>query len=88
MSTPATPTPQPSQTASQISAVVGILAQANVAIPVIFQTITAVVGIVKALRGTAPPLAEIVLDIEKQVAQNRATGEAEIARLKAEIAAQ
>lgn len=83
MATPTTP--PPSSTAQSISQIVGILAQANVAIPIIMSTVTTVIGIVRALRGTAPPLAAIIADIEKQTAENRQRGEAEIARLKALI---
>lgn len=80
-----TPVPA-SGTAQTISQIVGVLAQANVAIPVIITTITSVIQIVKALRGTAPPMADIIADIERQTSENRARGEAEIARLKALLA--
>ena len=71
--------------ASGIQAVTAVLVQANVAIPIIVGTITSIIGIIQALRGTAPPLADIIADLERQVAENRARGEAEIARLKAQL---
>lgn len=69
--------------ASEIKAITAVLAQSSLAIPVIIGTITSVIAIIKALGGTAPPLADILADLEQQIAANRARGEAEIARLKA-----
>lgn len=69
--------------ASEIKAITAVLAQSSLAIPVIIGTITSVIAIIKALGGTAPPLADILTDLETQIARNRARGEAEIARLRA-----
>lgn len=80
MATPASPLPE---VARQLASVTAVLAQANVAIPVIVGTVTAVVSIIKALKGTAPPMADLIRDIEQQVAANQARGEAELARLRA-----
>ena len=77
-----TQTPLP-EVAWGIQAVTSVLVQANVAIPVIIGTITSIIGIVRALRGTAPPLADILADLERQVASNQARGASEIERLKA-----
>ena len=68
--------------ASEIQAITAVLAQSSLAIPVIIGTITSVIAIIRALGGTPPPLADILADLERQVAANRTRGEAEIARLK------
>lgn len=70
-------------TVAQITQIIGVLTQVNVAIPVVVSVITSVIGIVKALRGTAPPLDQIIAQIEAQVAENTARGKAELARLRA-----
>lgn len=85
-STP-TPTPLPA-VSSGISSVVSTLSAVNVAIPVIVSVATSIIGIVKALRGTAPPMADIIAQVETTVAANDVRGQAEIARLRAELAAQ
>lgn len=81
MPEPQTPLPAVAQGLRDITAT---LVHANVAIPVVIGTVTAIVAMVQALRGTAPPLAEIIEDLERQVAANRQRGEAEIARLRAQ----
>lgn len=69
--------------AQEIKAITALLATTNIAIPVIVGTLTSVVAIVQALRGTAPPLADILADLEQQIAANRARGRAELERLQA-----
>ena len=76
------------EVAKGLEEVVAVLAQANIAIPIIFTTIGAVVGIIKALKGNAPPFSELEAQIQQQTALNRARGEAEIARLKALLGGQ
>lgn len=70
---------------TSLTQIIEILTSANVAVPIILGTVTTVIGIVKMLRGEAPPLADIIAEIEKQIALNQAKGEAEIARLKSLI---
>lgn len=63
--------------------ITALLVQANIAIPIVLGVATSVIGIIQALKGTPPPLNEIIADIERQVEANRLRGEAEIARLRA-----
>lgn len=91
MATPSTPVPSSSPlpaVSAGFSQVVSALGAVNVAIPVIVSVVTSIMGIVKALRGTAPPLADIIAQIEQTVAANSARGAAEIARLREEQAKQ
>jgi hypothetical protein len=75
--------PAPTGLAASVAGIVGILTQANVAIPVVIGTITSIVGIVKALRGDVRDLTPIIADLERQLAENDARGRAEVERLKA-----
>lgn len=82
----ATPTTGP---VPYIDAAVAVLMQANIAIPIIFATVGGIVKMINAARGSSP---EQDLDVlanlmEAQLDENAAKGKAEIARLKAEIAA-
>lgn len=78
----ADPTPQPA-VVEGLKHMTAVLAQANVAAPVIVSAVIAVVQIVKALRGAAPPLKDLIDDVDRQVEENRLRGAAEVARLKA-----
>lgn len=80
MSTTTTP---PSPAEAHIQQLIGTLAQANIAIPIIVTTVTSVLALVRALTGSAPPLKPLIERIEAQAAENRTRGDAEIARLKA-----
>ena len=84
-----TPTPTPAApVAGRIAEIIGGLAQANVAIPIITGTIISIIGIVKALNGPELELADLTAQIDAAVKANQARGEAEIARLKAKLQAQ
>ena len=82
---PTTPTPPPAPTnfSAQIQGIVASLTQVNVAIPVVIGTVTSIIGIIKALRGSTEDLAPIIAKLEAQLAENEARGRAELARLKA-----
>ena len=83
-----TPTPAAAPVAGRIAEIIGGLAQANVAIPIITGTIISIIGIVKALNGPELSLSDLTAQIDAAVAANRARGDAEIARLKAKLQAQ
>lgn len=84
------PTTQP-QGLDWVNIVIGSFAQANVAIPIIFGTITSMVQLYRSTRGEAPltpdELRGIADQIDAQIAANDTFGKAEITRLKALIAA-
>lgn len=91
MATPTTPTPGATPlpaVAQGVSSVIATLGAINAGIPVIMTVVTSIIGIVKALRGTAPPMAEIIAQVETTVAANDARGTAEIARLRAALASE
>lgn len=74
-----------------VNAVIAGFAQANVAIPIIFGTITSMVQLYRSTRGETPltpaELRGIADQIDAQVAANDTFGKQEIARLKELIAA-
>lgn len=78
--------PKPIAGLDWLNAVIGGLAQANVAIPIIFSTVTSMAQLYRAARGEAPLTPEelftIADQIEAQVAKNDAYGKGEIARLQ------
>lgn len=80
--TPATPQPG----LEWLDAVIAGLAQANIALPLIFSTATTMVQIFRAAKGEPPltpdQLFALADQIEAQVASNDAYGKAEIARLR------
>jgi hypothetical protein len=78
---------QLTEVASYIDDVVMVLTKANVAIPVVTTAIIGVVKIIKALGGSAPPMAEIIEKIKVQARLNNERGEQIIAQLEAEIRA-
>lgn len=59
------------------------MGQANIAIPIIFSTVTAIVHIIKGATGSGPTLLEVADMMEKQIDANDAFGKAEIERLRA-----
>jgi hypothetical protein len=71
---------------TELAQVIALLTQANVAIPVVIGTVTSIVGLIRALGGAPPPLADVIADVERAVAANRKRGDDEIARLKALLA--
>lgn len=74
--------PVSAQVTNELTHVVSLLASVNVAVPIIAGVAVSVIGIIKALKGTPPDLSAIIASIEQQVAQNKARGEAELARLR------
>lgn len=78
----------PSRLLTQIGGITALLTAAHVAIPDVMGVVTSVIGIIQSLRGQAPPMGEIIAQLDQQVAANQTRGRAEIDALKAEIAAQ
>lgn len=63
----------------------GLLAQANVGVPIIFGAVAAVSSIIKGLTGSGPTLAQIADMLDEQLSQNDKHIREEIARLKGNL---
>lgn len=68
-----------------VDALVAVLVQANVAIPVIFATVGSIVAIVKAIGGPDVSLTDLADAIEKQIDANDTDGKAILADLRARL---
>lgn len=77
------PETKPNPVEATLRGIVATLTQANIAIPVVLTTVTAIVEIVRALKGDTKPLAAILDDLEAALAANEARGRAELERLQA-----
>jgi hypothetical protein len=68
-----------------VDALISVLVNANVAIPIIFATVGSIVAIVKAIGGPDVSLTDVADAIERQLADNDANGKAILAALRARL---
>jgi len=61
------------------------LLTANVAVPIVFNTISAIAAIIRTAAGEGPSLVQLADLIDAQVAANDEAGQAEVARLREQL---